>query len=152
MAKGVYVKRSFASILLVRLIYGNVDFTLQAHRARALIKGLKKREGMVRKQPFNTDLPWRTHKELVCKSAARIAWSESMHFELYAARILGFFYLLRISELVGIKWEDNSVDTHDGRNYLAILSKKYKTDIFKDGILRARIEIDSVLCQVKTSQ
>ena len=81
-----------------------------------MIKDLKKREGVVRRQSFNTDpLRW-MHMELGCKSSARNTGSESMYFELYTACVLGFFYLLRISELEALKWGDISVDIRDGRN------------------------------------
>ena len=134
----------------MHLINGNVDFTAQAHRAKAMIKGLKKNEGVTRKQPFNTDLLRWMHKELVCKNATRNTGMESMHCELYTACILGFFFLFRISEMEALKWEDISVETQDDKKYLSIRIKQSKTDVFKDGILRPLIEVDSVLCHVAT--
>ena len=51
----------------MHLINGNVDFSLQAHRAKAMTKGLKKREEVMRKHPFNTDLLRWMQAELVKK-------------------------------------------------------------------------------------
>ena len=73
-----------------------------------------------------------------------------MHYELYTAFILGFFYLLRISEIETLMLGDISADRHDDKNYLSIKIKQSKTDLFKDGVLRSLIEVDSVLCPVKT--
>ena len=75
-------------------------------------------------------------KELVCKSESRNAGTESMHFELYTACILGFFYLLRISEIEAMRWGDVSVEHQDGKNYLSIKINQSETDVSKDGILR----------------
>ena len=49
-----------------------------------------------------------------------------------------------------LKWEDISVETQDGKKYLPIRTKQSKADIFKDGILRSLIEVDSVLCPLAT--
>ena len=136
----------------MRLRGGNVDFNTQAHREKALIKGLKKREGVIRKQLFNADLKRRMRKELVDKSAHRSNGAGPMYFELFTARILGFFCLLRISEIEAHRWDDISVDMKNGESYLSIRIRKSKTDIFKDGILRPLIDIDSVLRPSKTFQ
>lgn len=126
----------FASIRLMHLANGNVDFSSQAHRAKAMITGIKKRDGAVRKQPFNTDLSRRMHSELVCKSVARSNGTGPLNFEIFAACIMGFPYLLRISEIVSRKWRGISVDTREGRNYLSVRIKQSETDIPKDGLLR----------------
>ena len=144
------LKTRFAAIRFMRLINGNVDFTLQAHRAKAMMKGLKKREGVVRKHPFNTDLLRWMQSELVAKSGDRNGSRGSMYMELFAACVLGFFYLLRISELGNLKWEDISIDTKEGKRFLTIKIKQSKTDVFRDGIIRSLVEVDSVLCPVKT--
>ena len=73
-----------------------------------------------------------------------------MYTELFTACILGFFYLLRISELENLKWGDMSVGIKDGKRYLSIKIKQSKTDVFRDGVVRSLVEVDSVLCPVKT--
>ena len=148
--KASTLKGRFADIRFMHLANGNLDFTVQAYRAKALIKGLKKHEGVQRKQPSNTDLLRWMRKELICKTASRNTGMESMNYELYTARILGFFFLFRISEMEALKWEDISVETQDGKKYVSIRIKQSKTDISKDGILRSLIEVDSVLCPVAT--
>ena len=61
------LKTRFAAIRFTHLVNGNLDFPLQAHRAKAVMKGLKKREGVQRKHPFNTDLLRWMQAELVTK-------------------------------------------------------------------------------------
>ena len=89
--KAPTLKGRFAAIRCVRLVSGNLDFAVHAHRAKALIKGLEMLEVVQRKQPFNTDLLRWVRREIICKSAARNTGAESMHYELYTACISGFF-------------------------------------------------------------
>ena len=67
------LKTRFSAIRFMRLINGNVDFPLQAHRAKAMMKGLKKREGVMRKHPFNTDLLRWAQAELVKREKIGVA-------------------------------------------------------------------------------
>ena len=138
----------FSAIRFTHLIDGDVDLSLQSHSAKSTINGLEKREGVARKPPFNTYLLRWARKELVGKTAPRSLGRGSMHLELYAACILGFFYILCISELEYLKWEDASVDTNAGKRYLSIRTKQSKTDVSRDGILRSLIEIDAAVCHV----
>lgn len=39
-----------------------------------------------------------------------------MYTDLFAARIPGFFFLLKVSELVSLCWADVSVESKDGRD------------------------------------
>ena len=145
------LKGRFAAIRLMHLIEGNVGFSTQAHRVKALIKGLKKRGCVARKQPFNADLLRWVRKELVDKSAMRSNGTGSMYFELFTACVLGFFFRLRISELEAPKWEDIAVDAQGGGGLSYRLGfANQKTDVSKDGISRSLIEIDSVLfiCEI----
>ena len=97
------LKTRFSAIRFMHLVNGNVDFPLQAHRAKAMMKGLKKSEWVVRKHPFNTDLLRWMHSELIVKSGDRNGGRGSMYMELFTACVLDFFYLLRISELGNLK-------------------------------------------------
>ena len=96
--KSSTLKSRFAAVRFMRFVNGNVDFSTQAHRTKALIKGLKKREGVRRKQPFNTDFLRWAHRALVGEPSQRINGTGAMYFELFTACILGFLILLRISE------------------------------------------------------
>ena len=138
---------SFAAIRFTRIVDANVDFSTQAHRAKATIKCLKKREGVARKQPFNTDLLRWMRKELVCKSSSRSNGDGSMYFELYASRILVFLSTPDLRNR-SHKMGDISVEVQDGEIYLSIRIRRPKTDISKDGIIRTLIEIDSSLFPV----
>ena len=115
--KSPKLKGRFAAIRHMRPINGGVDFSLQSHRAREMVKGLGKLEGAMRKKPPNMDFLRWTHGWLVCKSDARSNGAGSVRFELFAACMIGFIYLLRISEIGSLKWGDISVDTYGGRSY-----------------------------------
>ena len=65
------LKTRFSAIRFMHLINGNIDFSPQAHRAKAMMRGLKKREGVQRKYPFNTDLLRWMQTELVTKGDER---------------------------------------------------------------------------------
>ena len=138
-------KRRLGAVRFAQLINGNVAFRTQAHRGKALIKGLKKREGVIRQQPFNTGLLRWMRKELVGKSAQRSNCSCSMYFELRAACITEAF---PYSESRKLRLSGGSIFLsirRMGGGYLSIRIRHSKTDIFKDGIHRSLIEIDSVL-------
>ena len=98
-SKASALKGRFAAIRLTHLANGDVGFILQSHRAWAMTWGLEKREGATRKPPLNTNLIRWAQRELVCNSDARSNGADGVHFELLAARIVGFFYLLRVSEI-----------------------------------------------------
>ena len=97
------LKTRFSAIRFMHLVNGNVDFPIQSHRAKAMMKGLKKREGVLRKHPFNTDLLRWMQTELVKKGEERNSGIGSMYLELFAASVLGFFYLLRVSEIEALR-------------------------------------------------
>ena len=73
-----------------------------------------------------------------------------MYLELFAACILGFFFLLRVSELGALFWEDISIETKDGERFLNLGIKQSKTDVLRDGIVRSLIEVDSCIRPLKT--
>ena len=115
----------------MRLVNGNVDLSTQARRSKAMIMGLKKREGVTRKKPFDADLLRRMRMELSDKSALRGNGAWSIYFELFTARIVGLSFLLRISEIEALKWGDISLDTQDGENYLPIRIRQSKRTYLK---------------------
>ena len=111
------LRARFSAIRFTRLINGHVDFALQSHRAKAMIKGMRKREVTVRKHPPNTDLLRWTHKELICKSDGRTIGHGSSYTEMYTACFLGFLFLLRTSEIAALTWGAISVDTHENQRF-----------------------------------
>ena len=80
----------FAAIRFAHITNGNLDFTSQAHRVKAIIKGLKKREGAMSKHPFNTDLLRWMHLELVEKGGWGNGCSEFVYTEMFTACIAWF--------------------------------------------------------------
>ena len=144
--KASALKSRLSEIRFAHLINGNVDFSLHPHRDKSTIKGLRKREGVARKHPPNTDFPRWANKELARKYAARNSGGGSLYLELYTACIRGVFYLLRISDLEALTWEDIAADTQDGQLFLSIRINRSKTDVCRGGVLRSLIEIDSAIC------
>ena len=114
------------------------------------MKGLEIRGCVMRKRPFNTDLLRWMHRELVAKGGDRSGGRGSMCAELFSSCIFGFFFLLRISELGALKWEDMAVDSRGGKRFPPIRIKKPTTDIFRGGIARSLAAVDSALCPVET--
>lgn len=81
----------FAAIRFMRLVSGNVDFSLHAHRAKATTKGPKKRECVLRKIPFNTDLLSWIQADLVKKGGKRGVGCDDQCTRIYSPRVyLGF--------------------------------------------------------------
>ena len=86
----------------------------------------------------------RIRKESSCKSSVPNGGRGSLYDAMYTACILGFFYLLQISELEALTWEDITADTHDVHRFFPIRIKRSNTDIFRDGVVRYLVEIDTV--------
>ena len=105
-----------------------------AHRANASLKGLGKREGAVRKQPFHPYMHRWRHIELICKFSMRDSGRGSAYTNMYNARIHGFISPLRISEPSAITWVGITVDTRDNQLFLSIEIKKSKTDVSLGGV------------------
>ena len=143
------LKTRFAAIRLMHLISGNVDFSIQAHRAKAMTKGLKKREGVQRKHPFSADLLRLMQTELVRKGGERSGGRGSMYTEMFTACGVGFLFLLRISELESLRWEDVCVGSRGGERFPTLRIKKPKKDVSRGGIARSLIDVDSCLFPVK---
>ena len=59
------------------------------------------------------------------------------------------FFLLRISELEALTWEDIAVETKDNQRFSTLRIRQSKTDVSRDGITRSLVEVDSCLCPVK---
>ena len=95
-----------------------------------MINAVKKREGVTRKHPFNTDLLRWMQKELATMHADRNMGQDSMYPELYAAGIFGFFFLLRISELGHLKCGDSPIGTQEGEvSRLSELNNRIRTSV-----------------------
>ena len=133
--KASTLKNRLSAIRFTHLIDENVYFSLQPHRGKATIKGLRKLEGVTMKHPRNTDLARWMRNELVIKPESRNSGKGSLQMELYTAYVLCFFYLLRIYELEGSKWVTFRWARRAGGRFSSIRIKQSKTDVFRDGVL-----------------
>lgn len=128
---------------------GRVYLSLIAHRGKDTIKILGPRRG-ARKSPYNTDMSRWVRKELISKTSGRIGRRGSTHIEFYASCVLGFFYLLRISDIEALTCGDLLVDTQNGQMSLSILIKQSKTYIFRHWVARSVVGIDAALFPAET--
>ena len=86
--KSSALKGRCAAIRFMHLANGDVDFSLQSHRAKDTIRGLWRRERVTRKQLFSADILRWIHRELVWGSPMRINGSG-----IYAFRVVcGMYY------------------------------------------------------------
>ena len=80
---------------------GESDFTDGGNRIKTLVKGVGKREVPNANRPFNIELSgW------VGKSGETSTLGPKESDRLFVAAVVGFFFLLRISELANLKFGD----------------------------------------------
>ena len=87
------LKARWGSVRFPHIMRGLCDFSLKAFRTIALTKGIAKSHKRNRKRPFNADLPrW-------AMKALGVNLGQCPGLELVTSSILGFIFLLRISEI-----------------------------------------------------
>lgn len=99
------LKTRFADIRFMRLVYGNVDFTLHAHRAKAMMKGSGNAKGR-----------WENVLLIPIYSGGRTRnWAKRGEKEMgvrdlrirnCSRRVYWVSFLLMISEIEALQWED----------------------------------------------
>ena len=142
--KASTLKTKIAAVRFYHVAHGKMDFMMGNNRAKALIKGVEKRETPGAKRPFNLELlVWMKENKF-----GEISRREQT--TLYSAAVVGFFFLLRVSEIAALRPSDISVeDTPKGKR-LIIIIRKSKTDQAGVGITRALIETKGKICPVGT--
>ena len=115
----------FFAIRFAHIAEGHDDLSLRAHRARTALNAIKLRSKTCKKVPFNTDLlRWlRPHLEVGG------AGGPSLHImSVWTGMLLGFFFFLRISELLSLAPNDIKFREDSDGLILSVLIRSSKTD------------------------
>ena len=138
------LKTKVAAVRYFHVIHGKGDFLIVGARVKALIKGVEKRERPNSKRPFNI--------ELLEKMLAEVEMEERKNFEhdqLYVAAVIGFFFLLRVSEIGEIRGGDIRLEETSKGGRIVLLIRQSKTDQAGYGITRALMETGEKICPVR---
>ena len=137
--------KRFYAIRYIHIAEGYDDFASRAHRIRGVLKAIKLRGKKCKKIPFNTDLlRW-----LKTNIPVHDTVSENISvLQCWAGLLLGFFFCLRISEILGLTENDIKFDEHDGAKTVSILIRGSKNDQEKLGVTRVLRATGEELCPV----
>ena len=127
------------------VIHGRSDFTTAGVRYKLLLKSLSKKMPGVQKLPYNMDLLDWVYQNLVRKSPLTPRIKET-----WAGLTLGFFFLLRASEIRQLRQKDIEVGLENGRRKLTIFIYQSKTDQSQRGCFRTLVETGNAVCPVRS--
>lgn len=139
------LRTKVAAARYFHLVNGKGDFTVMGTRIKALLSGISKREIPSAKKPFNIELI-EDMKNRLTEQAKET--SEEMH-TLFASAVVGFFFLLRVSEISQIRKADITFESTLRGERMILAIRKSKTDQAGMGVTRALIETNqkSALCK-----
>ena len=70
----------------------------------------------------------------------------SVKFELCAAMTIGFFFLLRVSELENLRMRDIRISTENNQSFLTLFLEGSKTDRYNQGDFKRLGQVGGLLC------
>ena len=82
-------------------------------------------------------------------SFAHVDGQQIADLENWAAVTMGFFFLLRASEIRSMRHRDILLGVDNGRAFVTLFIRKSNTDQAKRGTFRTLYGVPSVLCPVK---
>ena len=133
-----------AAVRYFHLAHGKCDFTLCEARVKTLLKGAGKRESPNAKRPFNVELLTWMQKRVKDDPNASVERNT-----LLTSAVLGFFYLLRVSEIAQVRRSDITIgETPKGKRMILVI-RQSKTEQAGAGITRALVEKKSNLRPVR---
>ena len=132
------------AIRYFHIIHGRQDFTTAGVRYKMLLKSLTKKQPSVQKLPFNVDLvQW-----LWGKIHTLGQWTTKVQ-EMWAGLNLGFFFLLRASEIKQVRQKDIEISVENGQRKLTLFIYKSKTDQSQRGCFRTLVGNNTELCPAR---
>ena len=135
-----------AAVRYFHLINGKGDFTAMGLRVKTLVNGVSKREVPNAKRPYNIELIQEIKKK-IDESGNPNQQGDAM---IFAAVVMGFFFLLRVSEIANIRRSDITIEDNDNGRRLILVIRRSKTDQAGMGVARVLRETDLEICPVRT--
>ena len=115
------------------LLAGLPDFSKWCGRCKQILKSIEKESTAQRNYPFNLELILYAKNEIIGRREVDQPAEREEGLELYASMTTGFFYLLRVSELEGLRMKDVRIEKEDGVTFLNLHIKGSKTDQYNAG-------------------
>ena len=143
------LRTKVAAARYFHLIRGKSDFTACGTRVKTLLRGIDKREAPNAKRPFNLELlEWMMRDARESLAGPGTDEKET----IFAAAVLGFYFLLRVSEIAQVRRSDITVEsTGKGRRIILVI-RRSKTDQAGQGVTRALLETKTEICPVATME
>ena len=133
------------AIRYFHIIHGQSDFSVSGARYKLLPKSLTRRLPIAQKLPYNVDL---------------LSWVRGNFFirgirshkikEIWAVVNMGFFSLLRASEIKQIRQKDVEIGLGNGGRRLTIFIYQSKTDQSRRGFFMTPMETESNVCPARS--
>ena len=136
------LRTKIAAVRFFHLIHGKLDFSKGGTRIQTLLKGIEKREIPNAKRPFNIEL-----LEWMKREKEKEKFEENE--KVYMAAVIGFFFLLRVSEIANITRDDVSIEDTPRGKRLVLVIRKSKTDQSGMGVTRALLSTPGTICPVR---
>ena len=138
------ITSKISAIRYWHVISGYPDFSVGGGRFRHVLKGLRREHKVKRKLPVTFEiLDWIYHEY----------WqgdASTLRTEVMAAILIGFFFLLRISEVEQLTWGHVTLSTDvEDEQTITVEIAKSKTDQYNDGDVKVLKSMNHHLCPVR---
>ena len=139
------IRVKVSAIRFWHIVCGLDDFTKFGGRYQQVLKGMRREHKTNRKIPFSVDMIDWIYTHYLAVDMANTARAE-----LYAATVIGFFFLLRVGELENLRRSDVTLAKDENNDdVITVIIRHSKTDQYNAGNYKTLKAIPGPLCPVK---
>ena len=140
------IRGKVSALRFWHILSGLSAFAKEGGRYKEVLKSLMRGTSVNRKIPFGLDLlQWAYEQSVVAGGL-----DSNVQDELLCASTLGFYYLLRVGEIEGLRMKDIRLNIDDdGDTTLTIHIISSKTDQYNDGAFKTLKSVPEPICPVK---
>ena len=135
-----------SAIRFFHIVSGYQDFTKVGQRYQIILKSFRRNRPSEKKYPASTDL-----LKYIYECHVNVDQQRVIDLELWSSLTLGFFFLLRSSEIRNIRHMDVMLGLDNNRPFITLFIQQSKTDQQRRGTFRTLYGVDSILFPAKAA-
>ena len=142
------VRAKISGLRYWHLLSGYPDWGKWSGRYKQVLNSVAKKDVVLRNYPFNLELMSWIYRDFGHPITEDTLGGDhySSKFELCAAMTIGFFFLLRVSELGNLRMRDIRIGQENGISFLTLFLAGSKTDQYNRGDFKRLEKVGGLLC------